>query len=299
MKLLCPQFEGAGKRPKAAEMVGRPEPIEPVLEFDPLKIVPPEIWRRVNQLLQMDKSSRPPEIFPLLRLAEFDSELKGRVQQDPDFADQIQSEIYNVGKYANHGDKDISVNAELARYSSLFPEVLSGLDDDLFPFPHDLQKSLDSFTEYRGSEYFTGELAQSMAALLQLFPDRKDLVLEKLESIHYWEKTIEETREISRLPGDVVDILPAFLAHLAIIFPDKVEEILGVIQPRWALLQERMEAWGRYIDHEFDSPDVMERPHSATVARYVDNIFGMSILAERSRKRKMRAPQQLPDRLVA
>lgn len=296
MKLTSFQSERSARRLKSTEVVGAPEPIE-LLEFDPTKVVPEYTWLLIDSYLKTERVWRSRQTLPFIRLSVLDPELQKRAKQDQDLADEVQSEIYDHVKH--EWESDLKVNGELARYASLLPEVLDRLDNSSFPFPHDLQKSLDTLTEYPSREFYIGQVAMRVKGLIQLFPENRSLIYDKLQTIQMWDKAIQEAREISRLPGQVIDYLPALLANLAIIFPEKIDEILGVIRPHWIDLQQRMQTWGITLGEELDHVDVMDRPRSGELEIYVDNILGMSVLAELSHKKKLSSPQPLPQRLVA
>lgn len=297
MKFRRPHTEERNQKARSAEMVGLHGEIEPALEFGPREVVLEDVWQRIDGYLNGDKPMLSPETFPFIRLSVLDPELQKKAEQDQDLAGEVQSAIYNRAQ--SEIEPDFYVNGELAKYAGLFPAVLNGLDESLFPFPHDLQKTLDSFTDYPSREYFIGEFLGKVRGLVQLFPEEKSLIYEKLETIQLWDNAIKQARIISRFRGEVVNHLPSVVANLAIIFPEKTDEILELVRPLWADLQKRLQTWGNSLDAELSSQDPNERPHVDTVGRYVDAILGMVVLAELSHKKKLPASQPLPNRLVA
>lgn len=287
-----------GRKPftKSMDAVGLWENGGTGLEFDVKKVFDSVIWDRVDRVLKADRTMRPSAELPLLRLVLLDSALRSRAEQDDELPGQIQVAIYNVAQYEL--DADMAMNAELAKYADLFPAVMNGLDDPLTPSPHDFQKSLDSFDGYsldRDMEI----LAPRMRALLRLFPEKRDVIFKKIDELQFWDKGMKGARELSAVPGEALNYLPGILAHLAVIFPERKEEILELIRPRWRQLQDRLTSWGNQLDIELDHPEPTMQPGSKSVTSYVDNILGMAYLAELSQVKTLSTPSKLPERLVS
>lgn len=289
-------LEGRKRRLRTAEVAGRSEQVDPGLEFDAKKVIEKEIWDRVDRCLNAHRDTRPSDELAFLRLAVFDLERRLRAEQDDELPAQIQLAIFNVARH--EVDPDIAVNTELAKYIDLFPEVMSGLDEPLAPTPHDLDKSLASFDGYSRIDHDIELLAPRMRALVQLFPEQQDLIFQKIEQLHFFEKAMKGAQELSQVPGEALNHLPAVLANLAVIFPERKEDILEIIRPRWNILQARLKAWGNLLNMELDDPDPDQRPLSPAVITYVDNVLGMAYLANLSQSKSLSASPKLPERLV-
>lgn len=296
MKLRREPGEGRKRRLRTAEVAGRSEQVDPGLEFEVKKIVEKEIWDRVDRCLNASRDMRPSDELPFLRLAVFDLERRLRAEQDDELPAQIQLAIFNVARH--EVDPDIAVNTELAKYEDLFPEVISGLDDPLAPVPHDLDKSLTSFDGFSQIDHDIELLAPRMRALVQLFPDQKELIFQKMEQLQFWDKALKGAQDLSQVPGEALNHLPAILANLAVIFPDRKEELLDIIRPRWNQLTGRLTAWGRLLNMELDDPDPDNRPGRQSVNAYVDNILGMAYLADLSQSKMLQTTPKLPERLI-
>lgn len=258
------------------------------LEFDPKQVVPKEIWDRIDWFLKTDMSYRETTQLPLLCLALLDKELSIRVRQDEDLVSQIQIDIDN--RHTRWPDADIAVNADLAKYADLFPDVLNGLDGPLAPIPHDFKKSLESFDEIHLVAEGIASIAPRFRALLQLFPEKTSLILQKMEEKNFWEEGMEGARQLVHQRSDK---LPAVLADLAIIFPEHREEILEVVRPWWAELRSRIKSWGRRLDIALDDPDTRR---FNDVMSYVDSVLGMAALAQLFQQTGLGSAPPLPKR---
>lgn len=296
MKLTRFKAERVARPSKSAEALRR-ESSGTDLEFDPLRVVPTFIWDRIDTYPIRDRSLRSSAELPLLRLALVKPELKKMAVQDPELIAEIQVEISTNSRGIL--DPDAYMNTELGRYAELFPDVLQGLDEPLAPYPHDFNKSIESWSAHNYIVRDIALFAPQVKALLQLFPEKRSVIYEKIESFEFWDKGIEQATRISHLPGQVLDTLPAILADLVFIFPDKKADILEVVRPVWGKLQKRMVTWGHMLDADFDAQDPMDRPMSSSVTAYVDNILGMAELARLSHEQFSSSPQPLPTRLVA
>lgn len=283
---------------KSVEAVGAAEQVDPGLEFDVLKVVPPKIWDRVDTILRSDRYDRSSDELPFLRLAVFDLARRLKAEQDDDLPGKVQVDIYNFARHDIH--PDIVMNTELAKYVDLFPRVLDGLDELLSPFHHDFDKSLTSFDGYTHRiDHFIALLAPRMKALVQLFPEKRDEIFQKIEQLQFWEKGLKGAQMLSQVPGDALNDLPAILASLAVIFPERKEDILEVIRPRWNELTRRLTSWGNVLDMELDDPHPDQQPDRQSVTAYVDNIMGMAFLADLSQVKSLSTPPKLPERLTA
>lgn len=238
-------LEGRKRRLRAAEVVGRSEQVDPGLEFDALQVIGRKVWKRVDRCLKAYKDMRSTDELPFLRLSVFDSELRLRAEQDDELPGQIQLAIFNVARH--EVDPDIAVNTELAKYVDLFPEVMSGLDEPLAPVPHDLDKSLAPFDGF-WVDHDIEILAPRMRALIQLFPEQRDLIFQKMEQLQFWEHALRGAQDLSKVPGEALNHLPAIVANLAFIFPDRKADLLELIRPRWNQLTGRL-CLGEFTRH--------------------------------------------------
>lgn len=288
--------EGRRQLMKSVEAVRAAEQGDPALEFDVLKVISPQIWDRIDKILRSDRHDRSSDELPLLRLAVFDLARRLKAEQDDDLPGQVQYSIYNLARHVF--DSDIVMNTELAKYVDLFPRVLDGLDDLFSPLHHDFDKSLASFDRFSRIDLDTELLAPRMRGLLQLFPKKRDSIFQKIDQLQFWQKGMKGARELSVVPGEALNHLPAILASLAVIFPERKEDILEVIRPRWNELTRRLTSWGNSLDMELDDPDPDQRPGRQSVTAYVDNIMGMAFLADLSQQKSLVLSRKLPERLV-
>lgn len=283
---------------KTRDLLARPE--ESRFDFDPDAVVPEEIWQELASFLGQNRSTRPSFEYPLLRLSVFRPEIRERVEQDQDLLNEVEIEIYN--KIKEYNNVDFHVNIDVNRYSSLFSEIIEHLDDEQFPFPHDFNKAMQAFdarVDYVGPlNRRIRVLIPGLKALLQLFPEKRDVLLTKAEELNFFSVALKEVQEMSHPPFERIIHLPAFVADLIQIFPDHKAALISIVEPLWKELVHEMKSWGDDIYDLAGKPEPMEQPGEGEVTGYVEGVLGMKYLADVSGREKLSTTRPLPDRSV-
>lgn len=266
------------------DLLTEAEPPESELNFNPETEIPAEVWQLIDELLQLEHPlSEASSQAALLPLVQFDRTRVRQVREKPGLEDGLVRQLHQ--EYQTNFPRIRSLSSaillsHMADFLPVFPDLIQRIEtvfewkvDDHFMNVHAGRVILDPNADPSHDNIIVK--TKRVRSLMQMLPQRHPSLVEFAERAQIWELGWTELKRILTGPSPFATHAPQLASDLALIFPEKKQEILELIQPKWEDIKERiLRGLVRSVDQLGNKAVVTD-----AFARFTNNTMGLTLLA--------------------